>query len=363
MRQDAFQRLCRDNPAVPRHDVLSCAEKLLDRVLFCAFCEDRGLLPTDTIRKAYEHRDPYHPRPIWESFHGLFSAINRGNAALGIHAYNGGLFADDPVLDGLKVADEVCAYFRELGDFDYRSPHQAAAYAPESGNNSLIDVDILGHIFEQSITDLEKLRNEIELPSPVIAKGAAAEGDLLPSPVLGRGAGGDGALVPSRTGRRAGPEGDLLPSPSGRYLAGATRFFQHLRTGNVLVRPGVVTRVLVRTRAAQIRLHKLWIQPNGLTEVRNRLVVLALRIPCNATTKVDVGKIGIELKSLVVVGEGLVMLALMVPDNTTIMVGFAIIRFEPERFVEIGDGLLVLALGIPSDAPIVVDGGVIGTDF
>ena len=164
MRQDAFQRLCCDNPDVPRHDVLSCAQKLLDRVLFCAFCEDRGLLPTDTIRKAHEHRDPYQPRPIWENFQGLFRAINRGNAALGIHAYNGGLFADNPVLDRLKVADEVCAYFRELGDFDYRPPHQAAAFAPESGNSSLIDVDILGHIFEQSITDLEKLRNELNGP-------------------------------------------------------------------------------------------------------------------------------------------------------------------------------------------------------
>ncbi len=179
MRQDAFQRLWRDNPAVPRHDVLGCAQKLLDRVLFCAFCEDRGLLPTETIRKAYEHRDPYHPRPIWENFRGLFASINRGNAALGIHAYNGGLFGDDPVLDNLKVADEVCAYFRELGDFDYRPAHQAAVNAPASGNNSLIDVDILGHIFEQSITDLEKLRNELDA-------------DQLPSPA-GRGAGGEGS--------------------------------------------------------------------------------------------------------------------------------------------------------------------------
>ena len=60
------------------------------------------------------------------------------------------------------MADEVCAYFRELGDFDYRPAHQAAAYAPAAGNSSLIDVDILGHIFEQSITDLEKLRNELD---------------------------------------------------------------------------------------------------------------------------------------------------------------------------------------------------------
>ena len=45
----------------------------------------------------------------------MFDAINKGNAALGIHAYNGGLFADDAVLDSMTVSDEVCGYFRDLG--------------------------------------------------------------------------------------------------------------------------------------------------------------------------------------------------------------------------------------------------------
>lgn len=165
MRQDAFEHLSRDNAQVSRHEVLSGTQKLLDRVLFVAFSEDRGLLPAETIRKAYEHRDPYHLRPIWENFRGLFNAINRGNAALGIHAYNGGLFADDPVLDSFQVADEVCGYFRELGDFDYRPAHAA------SGETKVIDVDILGHIFEQSITDLERLRNELDgLAEPLDAE-------------------------------------------------------------------------------------------------------------------------------------------------------------------------------------------------
>jgi hypothetical protein len=93
MRQSAFAELARDNPDAPRGEVLSATQKLLDRVLFCAFCEDRGLLPTETIRKAFEHRDPYRPHTIWDNFRGLFDSINRGNAALGIHAYNGGLFA------------------------------------------------------------------------------------------------------------------------------------------------------------------------------------------------------------------------------------------------------------------------------
>ena len=175
MRQSAFQELARDNPDAPRGDVLAATQKLLDRVLFCAFCEDRGLLPTETIRKAYEHRDPYHPRPIWDNFRGLFDSINGGNAALGIHAYNGGLFAPDPLLDRLRVSDAVCGSFRDLGAYDYRPASQAAQSAAGS---SLIDVEILGHIFEQSISDLEKLRSQLSVVS------GPSQEDGLPSPSL-----------------------------------------------------------------------------------------------------------------------------------------------------------------------------------
>ena len=73
-------------PTCPGRHVLSGTQKLLDRILFCAFCEDRGLLPAETIRKAYEHSDPYNPRPVWENFRGLFRSINVGNDALNIPA-------------------------------------------------------------------------------------------------------------------------------------------------------------------------------------------------------------------------------------------------------------------------------------
>jgi len=161
MRQDAFARLSHKNTSVSPNVVLACTQKLLDRILFCAFCEDRGLLPAETIAQAYKHRDPYHPRPIWENFRGLFQAINAGNDLLGIPPYNGGLFAPDPLLDQLQVPDEVCGYFRDLGQYDYRPAHEVAADVGEGKGGSLVDVDILGHIFEQSITDLERIRNEL----------------------------------------------------------------------------------------------------------------------------------------------------------------------------------------------------------
>lgn len=161
MRQNAFEHLCVENPDRSKNELLSATQKLLDRILFCAFCEDRGLLPANTIQHAYEHHDPYQPKPIWDNFRGLFRAIDKGSAPLNIPAYNGGLFAHDPALDDLKLTDAVCDYFRELSAYDYRPASEISAEEDE-GAGHLIDVDILGHIFEQSITDLERLRNELE---------------------------------------------------------------------------------------------------------------------------------------------------------------------------------------------------------
>lgn len=118
------------------------AQKLLDRVLFVAFAEDRGLLPPKTLAHAWSHRDHYNPRPVWQNFQGLFRAIDKGNPQLGIPAYNGGLFATDPVLDALTVPDDACRMFSALGEYDFADD---------------VSVTVLGHIFEQSVSDLEQL--------------------------------------------------------------------------------------------------------------------------------------------------------------------------------------------------------------
>jgi len=68
--------------------------------------------------------------PVWLNFRGLFHAIDEGNAGLNIPAYNGGLFAADPALDALQVPDEVCAHFKDLGDYDYRPTRFRPSRAP-----------------------------------------------------------------------------------------------------------------------------------------------------------------------------------------------------------------------------------------
>jgi methylase of polypeptide subunit release factors len=162
LRQTVFARLRTENPAIEPQEILRCTQKLLDRILFCAFCEDRKLIPEETVKHAFEHSDPYNPKPIWENFLGLFRSVDVGNAGLKIPAYNGGLFARDPGLDTLQVPDDVCALFRDLGEYDFRPAREVAESDASREIRSVIDVDILGHIFEQSITDLERIRQEIE---------------------------------------------------------------------------------------------------------------------------------------------------------------------------------------------------------
>jgi hypothetical protein len=119
------------------------AQKILDRVLFVAFCEDRGLLPEKLLESVIKSRNAFNPTPHWDSFKAMFRFIDVGSNDPAISAYNGGLFAPDAVLDALKLPDDMCEQLAALGKYDFDTD---------------IPVTVLGHIFEQSIEDLEKLQ-------------------------------------------------------------------------------------------------------------------------------------------------------------------------------------------------------------
>ena len=131
------------DPAIAPLDAIAVAQKILDRVLFIAFAEDTGLLPDNTLSQAFVTRDPYNPRPVWDNFRGLFNAIDKGSDALKIPRYNGGLFRQDDTINALSLPDDVCEGFKTLGDYDFASE---------------VSVTVLGHIFEQSIADVERLQ-------------------------------------------------------------------------------------------------------------------------------------------------------------------------------------------------------------
>jgi len=70
------------------------AQKLIDRIIFVAFCEDRGLLPDKSIFKAWDQLPPFSrvTNPRWQNFLDLFHSIDEGDPNREIPAYNGGLF-------------------------------------------------------------------------------------------------------------------------------------------------------------------------------------------------------------------------------------------------------------------------------
>lgn len=168
IRRALLARLTTDN-ALTRDQAIAHAQKLIDRSLFIAFCEDRGLLPENSLANAVTFTNPYDPQPKWENLKGLFRAVDQGSAPLNIPLYNGGLFRSDPTLDSLVVANDIAELLTQFGAYDFRSSQDRMVGDGSDvvGNGPAIDVDILGHIFEQSIEDLEQLRNgdDIGVPS------------------------------------------------------------------------------------------------------------------------------------------------------------------------------------------------------
>jgi hypothetical protein len=175
VRFDLFGALCRENPppagadpAENRVRLLALTQKLLDRVLFICFCEDTGLLPRNVIRQALEAvTQGFVPTTRWQQLQGLFAAIDRGNPGAKINAYNGGLFRPDPALDSLKIPDAALDGCLQLAKYDFATD---------------LNVNILGHIFEQSITDLERIRADIRQETIDLTKSSRKLGGIFYTP-------------------------------------------------------------------------------------------------------------------------------------------------------------------------------------
>ncbi len=149
LRTNLFDNILQNNPEVDKYILLEKTQTILDRMVFIFFAEDRSILPPNTIQSIIDHyKDDIEDRELWHFYKIYFKAINEGNAKLGIPEYNGGLFAIDELLNHLKIDKHVLD----------TSPLSLSAY----DFNSDIDVNILGHIFENSLNDIEELKARIE---------------------------------------------------------------------------------------------------------------------------------------------------------------------------------------------------------
>jgi len=128
-------------------------QKLLDRLLFIFFAEDCGLLPPNSMVQIIDQweklkeMDEY--RPFYDRVKKYFGYMNTGyqGKKYEIFAYNGGLFKPDEVLDNIKISDELLVeHTRKLSEYDFESD---------------VDVNILGHIFENSLSEIEEVTQQI----------------------------------------------------------------------------------------------------------------------------------------------------------------------------------------------------------
>jgi type I restriction-modification system DNA methylase subunit len=155
----------------PQHDKLLLfkkTQKLLDRFLFIFFAEDRLLLPTNLIRRINKEWENLQKMRIsvslYDRYVTYFHDLNEGAKvtlpAFGkktgeaieetheIFAYNGGLFKNDEFLDNLKINDQLLyEHTHKMSDYDFQSE---------------VDVNILGHIFENSLNEIDEIKSEIE---------------------------------------------------------------------------------------------------------------------------------------------------------------------------------------------------------
>ncbi|MFA5454414.1 MAG: N-6 DNA methylase [Sulfurimonas sp.] len=138
-------------PPLDKLSLLNATQKLIDRIVFILFGEDTDLLPKNTIgtiiQKQKEVKKLVKTFTLYDSYKVYFEAINAGDEDLDITMYNGGLFAEDELLNKLVIDDEVLdARAKILSAYNFGSD---------------ISVNILGHIFENSISELEEISAQL----------------------------------------------------------------------------------------------------------------------------------------------------------------------------------------------------------
>ena len=154
-RNEIFDAIQKENPEYDKLTLFKKTQKLLDRFLFIFFAEDRLLLPPNSIRSILNQwadlRDKYDEYfPLYNRFKKYFGYMNTGHKGQqhDIFAYNGGLFAPDEILDNIKINDELLyKHTLNLSNYDFESE---------------VSVNILGHIFEHSLNDIDEIQAEIQ---------------------------------------------------------------------------------------------------------------------------------------------------------------------------------------------------------
>jgi hypothetical protein len=182
VRERLYNVLRLNNPNFPGRpgELLRLTQKLLDRFIFAFFCEDMGermLFPPEMLRDFLRSRsvEPFYDEngpELWNFFKRLFGLMNSGGTLnrLTLPEINGGLFEPDLLIDGLSIPNHVFATAGQGANEASMESDQDTLfylcgrynYAARGDVKESLSLYILGHIFEQSITELEYREGELE---------------------------------------------------------------------------------------------------------------------------------------------------------------------------------------------------------
>jgi len=176
---------------IEKNQAISYAQTILDRFIFICFASSRDLLPPNIAQKTLADRikqENFRDHEIWRELNHLFIDVNEGKEDRNIPKYNGGLFKKDfkeielkdiindpKFFNGIRQKWNFVEYEKRLNieikpsilkrinpifvnlliislfDFSERK---------KSDNGHKVDIEILGHIFENSIGEIEEIKND-----------------------------------------------------------------------------------------------------------------------------------------------------------------------------------------------------------
>ena len=179
----AFQ----EKEGVTKNNAIYFTQIFLNRLIFIFFVEDRGFVSDNHLftNRMYTILEsvPFskYSKKVYNEIMELFVAFDKGDPELGVFGFNGGLFSGE-------IPHRI--YFSDLKEPDFFSDVRQNSkllkstklnekaqkildkyrdqFSPIISNlllmdsfdfNTEVNVNILGHIFEQSISDLEELKN------------------------------------------------------------------------------------------------------------------------------------------------------------------------------------------------------------
>ena len=168
IRSDLYQAIgvasSKLNPRPERRELLEATQRLLDRLVFIHFCEDhpQQLIPRDTVDtvcKAARVLPGEGKNKVYQALKSLFREVDSGSPLgnkIRIAGYNGELFKVHPIIDQIDLPDE-------LHDKRYIVQESRGRSRTINGVWGLHEYDfwkdlnehLLGHIFEQSLSDLD----------------------------------------------------------------------------------------------------------------------------------------------------------------------------------------------------------------